>query len=39
MMVALISVVLIGILGALSGSMKTTFTKVITNLNSANAAS
>ncbi len=38
MIVALIAVALIGILGALSGTIKTTFTKVNTLLATSNAA-
>jgi Flp pilus assembly pilin Flp len=39
MIVALISIALIGILGALSGTLKTTFTKAGTALLAGNAAS
>ena len=38
MIVALISVTLMGIWGVLSGSIKTSFTKISTSLTDANAA-
>jgi Flp pilus assembly pilin Flp len=38
MIVALISVVLMGVLGALSGNLKASFTNVVTRLDGANAA-
>lgn len=37
MLVALISVALIGILGALQGNLQTSFTKIVTTLNTSNA--
>ena len=37
-MVALLALVLVGIMSTLEGSLKTSFTKIITTLNTSNAA-
>jgi len=37
-MIALLALVLVGIMTTLSGSMKTSFQKIITTLNTSNAA-
>ena len=37
-MVALLALVLVGIMTSLQGSLKTSFTKIITTLNNSNAA-
>ena len=37
-MVALLALALVGIMSTLEGSMKTSFTKIVTTLNTSNAA-
>ena len=38
LIIALITLVLVGIMTTLEGSMKTSFTKIVTTLNTSNAA-